>query len=329
MLVVQKFGGTSLKDDESRSKAVDKILHMIKKGEDVVVVVSAMGRFPMPYSTDALINLVGEGYDNKKELDLIMSCGEVISACVISSLLNKANVKAEVVTAKNVGIITDSNYGNANVIKTDGSYIKSLLNKKVVPVVTGFQAIDSNGNITTLSRGGSDTTACLVAKAINADLIEIYSDVEGIMTADPKFCDDCKIIRKLSYDQLVSITASGAKVVNEDAAMIAKNAGINMAIKSTFSDDDGTLVMSKSKNDKLKIVTNKINSKLENCMDINVFAEVPNLKEVGERITTNLNSNSIKIYRNIVLDNKLEITICNNELKKSISCIHEIIQSYK
>ena len=196
MIVVQKFGGTSVKDEESRKKVLEKITKCYDENNKIVVVVSAMGRSPMPYATDTLINLIKDNCTTytKQDMDLLMSCGEVISATLLSSLLNSMGYKAKAMTGFSAGIITDENYSEAKVKFVDEKKILELLNQDIIPVITGFQGMTNDREITTLGRGGSDTTASIVGAAIKADVIEIYTDVNGIMTADPRVCDKARTI---------------------------------------------------------------------------------------------------------------------------------------
>ncbi|WP_296970972.1 aspartate kinase [Tepidanaerobacter sp. EBM-38] len=243
-IIVQKFGGTSVKSPENRKAVLNHILKAKEKGHDVVIVVSAMGRLGDPYATDTLINLLkaqgGEICPKKK--DLIMSCGEIISAAVMASYIEAQGVKAEAMTGFQAGILTTADFGNAEIIKVDPSPITEKLKEGNVVVVAGFQGQTEKGEITTLGRGGSDTTAVVLGGYLKADLVEIYTDVPGIAVTDPRIIPEAPFILQISYDEVIAMADAGAKVVHPRAVRAAKEFGMALRIKSTFDEGDGTLV---------------------------------------------------------------------------------------
>lgn len=240
-IIVQKFGGTSVATDETRLNVIDKITAAKEKGENVVVVVSAMGRKGSPYATDTLLSLAP--HLGLREKDLLMSCGELISACVLASQLTEKGHEARVLTGAQAGIVTNDNFGDANIIAVNPGEITSCLADDVIPIITGFQGISESGNVTTIGRGGSDTTAAIVGEAIKADGIEIYTDVNGIMTADPRVFPQAKVIDNISYSEVFQMADSGAKVIHPRAVEVARRAGIPLYIKNTFSNDEGTAIL--------------------------------------------------------------------------------------
>ncbi|SHE83693.1 aspartate kinase [Caldanaerobius fijiensis DSM 17918] len=243
-ILVQKFGGTSVATPERREMVMQKIFKAREKGYKCVVVVSAMGRKGDTYATDTLINLVkAQGpYVSLRELDLLMSCGEIISSVVMaSSLLNKG-VKAVALTGAQAGIITNENFGNAEVLRVEPYRILEYLEEDYVPVVAGFQGVTEKGDITTLSRGGSDFTASILGEALGAEAIEIYTDVDGIMTADPRIVQDARIIDKINYSEVFQMAEQGAKVIHPRAVEVAMRANIPLIIKNTMSDHPGTII---------------------------------------------------------------------------------------
>lgn len=255
-LIVQKFGGTSVGTQALRENVCKKILEEYKKDNNVVVVVSAIGRTGQPYATDSLINLYNEINFEKssRELDMLMSCGEIISSTLLVNTLKKMNAKAIALTGFQSGIVTDKNYGNANVISVDSSKIKHYLEENFIVVVTGFQGITEDGDITTLGRGGSDTTAAVLGDALDADEIRIYTDVDGIMTADPKIVNKAKIIDEINYDEIYQMAIDGAKVIDHKAVEIAKNSGRKIKILNSFNGSKGTLISQEADN-KDKLIT--------------------------------------------------------------------------
>lgn len=243
-ILVQKFGGTSVATEDSRGKVVKKILDARKQGKDVVVVVSAMGRKPAPYATDSILELVDNvnPHLNARERDAIVSCGENLSAVVLVAALTAAGCDAVSFTGGQAGIVTDEVFGDARIKRIDPTRILNALKVGKVAVVTGFQGITETGDVATLGRGGSDTTASALGAALSAELVEIYTDVEGIMTADPRVVPDAKYQETVSYRDLVEMANLGAKVIHPRAVEIAMHARIPLAIKNTFSDAPGTLV---------------------------------------------------------------------------------------
>lgn len=244
-IIVQKFGGTSVSTEVRRNQLAAKVKTAIDEGMKPVVVVSAMGRKGDPYATDTLLSIVGDKFlsDNKNAQDLLMCCGEIISSVVVCNTLYNYGIKAVPLTGGQAGILTDDNFTNANFINTDPGKILEVLNEGKVPVVTGFQGITKDGLFTTLGRGGSDTSACILGVALKAKEIEIYTDVDGIMTADPRLVDDVSLIDEVSYNEVYQLADQGAKVIHPKAVDLAKKANIPIVIRNTMSDSKGTLII--------------------------------------------------------------------------------------
>lgn len=241
-IVVQKFGGTSVSNPEKISQVIKKIENCISNNQFPVVVVSAMGRKGEPYATDSLIDLLGDDLPDLKNLDLLMSCGELISACTLAHKLKVLNIPATALSGWQAGILTNSEFGNAEVLSVDTDKLLSLISQGIVPVVTGFQGANKFGEITTLGRGGSDTTACIIGEALNASVIEIYTDVDGIMTADPKIVANAKLMSTVFYNDVYQMAEYGAKVIHPKAVAIAMRSNIPLFVKNTMSDSPGTLI---------------------------------------------------------------------------------------
>ncbi len=243
-IIIQKFGGTSVATKENRQRVASIVKNTINQGKQVVVVVSAMGRIGEPYATDTLMSLIGhqQAMVSPKEKDLLISTGEIISTVVMSNTLRQEGIESLAVTGGEAGIITTDQYNNAEIIGIDPEYLKALLEKKIVPVIAGFQGRTPQYNVTTIGRGGSDTTASVIGEALNAKCVEIYTDVNGIMTADPKYCNQAKSIQMISYDEVFQMADSGAKVIHKGAVEIAKRSGIPLIIKNTFSNHNGTQI---------------------------------------------------------------------------------------
>lgn len=239
MTVVQKYGGSSVADTEKIKRVAMKIKDRTVKGDKIVVVVSAMGK-----TTDNLIKLAGEvsSVPDPREMDMLLTTGEQISVALLSMSLKQAGVRSISINAFQAGIMTTSDFNCARIKNFDVQKIKKLLMDYDVVVVTGFQGITDNGDLTTLGRGGSDTSAVALAAALEFNC-EIYSDVKGIYTVDPKLHPSAKKLKSISYDEILEMANSGAKVLHDRSVEIAKKYGVVLYCAGTFSEEEGTYVM--------------------------------------------------------------------------------------
>lgn len=242
-IVIQKFGGSSVATTEKLELVARKIIEEKRKGSQVVVVVSAQGK-----TTDKLILEEKEITDSpsRREHDVLVSTGEQITIAKLAMMLNKLNCKAISLTGWQVPIITNSVFGNGRIRYINNEIITNLLNSDNVVIVAGFQGIDENYNITTLGRGGSDTTAVALAASLNADRCDIYTDVDGVFTSDPRIVENAKKLDSISYDEMLELASAGAKVLHNRCVEIGKKFGVPIYVKSTFEKDSvGTLVSEK------------------------------------------------------------------------------------
>ncbi|MDO5038221.1 aspartate kinase [Clostridium sp.] len=286
-IVVQKFGGTSVSTKERRQKVIEKVKQAINKGFSPVVVVSAMGRKGDPYATDTLLSLIEKDFKatNKLATDLLMCCGEIISSVVMSNELFKSGIDAIPLTGGQAGIKTDNIYTNANHIDVKPDQILDAVSKGRVPVITGFQGMTEDGFFTTLGRGGSDTSAAIIGAALNANQIEIYTDVDGIMTADPRIVQNASVINVISYNEVFQLAEQGAKVIHPRAVDIAMKSNVPLLIKNTMSDAEGTLINNNGDINNDKIITGithrnnriQVNIKLNENKDNQKYREVLSL----------------------------------------------------
>lgn len=244
--LVQKFGGTSLVTPELRERVASIIIAAKDEGYLPVVVVSAIGRKGEPYATDSLLKLVqhAPGDVSRRELDLLMSCGEIISGVLLTGLLQSKGRAAVFLTGAQAGIITDCTYGEARILKIQNQSIIEHAQAGHIVVVAGFQGISEQGEITTLGRGGSDTSASALGVALDAAYIDIYTDVEGIMTADPRIVKEARPLESITYDEICHLAHEGVKVIHPRAVEIASQKNIPLRIRSTFTGGFGTLVAS-------------------------------------------------------------------------------------
>ncbi len=247
-IVIQKFGGTSVRNEEGRDGARRHIVRELEEGNKVVVVVSAMGRKGEPYATDTLLGLVTDGQISNRERDMLMSCGETISSIIFTSMLNSHGIKAEAMSGAQAGFVTNEDYTNARIMEMRCNRLREKLEEVDVVVVAGFQGAATNGDITTLGRGGSDTSASALGAALQAEIIDIFTDVEGVMTADPRIVEDARPLEVVTYAEISNMALQGAKVIHPRAIEIAMQAKIPLRIRSTYSDSTGTLVTSNTGN---------------------------------------------------------------------------------
>ena len=244
-IVVQKFGGTSVASELGWSRLADKVREAQQQGMHPVVVVSAMGRYPAPYATDSLLALIApySGCVDLQERDMLMACGEIISTVVLSHYLRTQGIKAKGFSGPQAGILTDACYSEAQITSVNPSRLTAALEDGLVPVVAGFQGLSPQHRVVTLGRGGSDTTAVALGVALKAEKVEIYTDVDGIMTADPRCVGDAKVLRRLTYMEVGEMAREGARVLHPRAAVMAKTYSLPVVVRSTFSDHPGTLLV--------------------------------------------------------------------------------------
>ncbi len=239
MLIVQKYGGTSVGTLERIKKVAEKILVRKKEGNDIVVVVSAMAG-----ETDRLINLAKEITENPplRELDLLVSTGEQVSSALLSITLQSMGCPSVALLGYQVPIYTDNLYTKARIKEIKIDRIKKELAQGKVVIVAGFQGVTREGDITTLGRGGSDTTAVALSAALKADLCEIYTDVEGVFTADPRIVPRARKLKKISYEEMLEMASSGAKVLEMRSVELAMIYKVPLVVRSSFSEAEGTLI---------------------------------------------------------------------------------------
>ncbi|HLK14111.1 MAG TPA: aspartate kinase [Fimbriimonadaceae bacterium] len=250
---VMKFGGTSVASAEARLTSAMRVLSAKEQGYMPVVVVSAIGRKGQPYATDTLIQMLREidpaVQPDAREMDLLLACGEILSAVIFAHTLKTLGQPAQAFRGGQAGIRTDGVYGNARILTIKPVALLKSLEAGFVPIVCGFQGTFvaeeglPGGELTTLGRGGSDTTASALGAALRAEAVEIYTDVDGVKTADPDYVKEAPTLRKVTYDEVAEIAHLGAKVVHPRAAEIAMHYKIPLWVKSTFTDDEGTEIV--------------------------------------------------------------------------------------
>jgi aspartate kinase len=239
-LIVQKYGGTSVADLSKIRNVANRVIQSHQKGNKLVVILSAMAGV-----TDGLIKLAKEITDSpdKRELDVLLATGEQTTASLLAMMLKSMHCPAESLLGHQAHVLTDCDYGNARIIEIGADRITEMLNRETVVVIAGFQGCDTRGNITTLGRGGSDTSAVAIAAALKADMCEIYTDVDGIYTADPNVCSKARKLKAISYDEMLNMASLGAKVLQIRSVGFAKKYNVPVHVRSSFSDEEGTMVV--------------------------------------------------------------------------------------
>jgi aspartate kinase len=239
MLIVQKYGGTSVGSVERIKAVAERVVRTVKQGHKVVVVVSAMSG-----ETDKLINLANQVSSNpsEREMDLLLSSGERVTSALTAMAVEEKGCKAMAFTGRQMGIITDTVHTKAKIEKITGDRAKKALDEACVVVIAGFQGINESEDVTTLGRGGSDLSAVAIASALNADVCEIYTDVDGVYTTDPGIVPEARKLEKISYEEMLELASLGAKVLQTRSVEFAMKYGVPVVVRSSFNDNPGTLV---------------------------------------------------------------------------------------
>lgn len=250
MLIVKKFGGTSVADKERIFNVAKRCIEDYKKGSEVVVVLSAMGK-----QTDVLLDMAKDINPNasKRELDMLLTTGEQTSVSLMAMAMDALGVPAVSLNAFQVAMHTSDVYGNARLKRIDTERIKNELANRKIVVVTGFQGINKFDDYTTLGRGGSDTTAVALAAALHADACEIYTDVEGVYTADPRVVKEARKLSEITYDEMLELASLGAGVLHNRSVEMAKKYGVQLVVRSSLSTAEGTVVKEEVKMEKMLV----------------------------------------------------------------------------
>ena len=239
MLIVKKFGGTSVGDKQRMYNVANRCIEEYKKGNDVVVVLSAMGKY-----TDELIRMAHDMDDKppKREMDMLLTIGEQMSVSLMAMVMHKLGVPAVSLNAFQVTMHTTSSHQNARLKRIDTERIRRELDAHRIVIVTGFQGVDKYDDYTTLGRGGSDTTAVALAAALHADACEIYTDVDGVYTADPRKVPNARKLKEITYDEMLDLATSGAGVLHNRSVEMAKKYGVPLVVRSSLNNSEGTVV---------------------------------------------------------------------------------------
>jgi len=322
-LIVQKFGGSSVANVERIQNVAKRVTGYRKKGFDVVVVVSALGD-----TTDELIELASQitTEPSEREMDMLLSTGEQISVALLAMAIHKLGLEAISFTGSQVGIVTDKSHTKARIVKIATDRIKKELRIGRVVIVAGFQGVTPDDDITTLGRGGSDLTAVALAKELKADECEIYTDVDGIYSTDPRIEPKAKKLAQITYDEMLEMASLGAQVMQARSIEVAKKFDVPIHVRSSFSDKDGTMIIKEVKNMEDVLVTgitlNKNEAKITIC-------EVPDKPGVAAKIFKELASSGISvdmIVQNVSHTRKTDIsfTVNKNDAARTIKAIKKV-----
>jgi len=328
LLIIKKFGGTSLSNIDKIKKAAKLVKKEVILGNKVVVVVSALGK-----TTDKLQSLINKISlnGNSKEIDSILSSGEQASSGLMALALKNINVKSRSFLGWQIPILTNTSYGKARILNIDIKILKKEMKKGITPVIAGFQGISSEFRISTIGRGGSDTTAVAMASKLSADRCDIHTDVEGVFTADPRWVKKAKKIDQLTYDEMLEMASVGAQVLEPRSVSLAKNNNVVLWVKSSFKNVKGTKISNSTKLEKRNvsgIVYSKNDSKI-------TLLGIPDKPGIAAKIFGSLADEDINvdmIVQNISSDGKysdLTFTISETDLFKAKKCINSIKNDIK
>ena len=321
-LVVQKYGGTSMGSIERIRNVARRVAKTYDDGNDVIVVVSAMAG-----ETNKLVGLANEmcEFPSEREYDVLVAAGEQVSISLLSMCLQAMGYKAKSYLGFQIPIVTDNVFSKARIEKIEDKKVREDLKNGTIVVVAGFQGVDKEGNITTLGRGGSDTSAVAVASALKAEVCEIYTDVDGVYTTDPRIVSDATKMEKVSYDEMLEMASLGSKVLQIRSVEFAKKYGVVVHVRSSFNDNPGTLVMKEDNDMEAVLVSGVTYNKDEAKISV---LRVPDKPGIASQIFSSLSHANITvdmIIQNVSQEGytDLTFTVAHPDYKKAIKLVEE------
>jgi aspartate kinase len=327
-LIVQKFGGTSVADLSRIRNVARRVARTRQEGNDIIVVVSAMAG-----ETDRLIQMAYQVCENPdlREYDTLISTGEQVSVALLAITLQSMGIPAKSFLSLQVRILTDSAFSKARIRNVEVKRLQKELQAGTVPVVAGFQGVDQNGNITTLGRGGSDTTAVALAAALKADVCEIYTDVEGVYTTDPSICPEARKLSRITYEEMMEMASLGAKVLQIRAVEFAKKYNVPIHVRSSFSDKSGTLVTKEDEKMERVLVSGVTYNKNEARITV---VRVPDKPGIASRIFAPISDANIvvdMIIQNNSADGYTDVTftVSKTDFKKALKLVKKTAEAIK
>ncbi|MDI6799744.1 MAG: aspartate kinase [Actinomycetota bacterium] len=320
--IVQKFGGSSVADIERIKNVARRVVGAKKAGNSVVVVVSALGD-----TTDELIRMAKGITDHPpaRELDMLLSTGEQISVALLSMAIDALGSEAISFTGQQVGILTDSVHTKAKILDINSDRIERALKEGKIVIVAGFQGVNTGGDITTLGRGGSDTTAVALAATLKADVCEIYTDVDGIYTADPRIVSDARKLDEILFEEMLEMAATGAKVMQTRSVEFGKNHGVPIRVRSSFSDDPGTLIKEEDESMERAIISGVTHDTGEAKITILAVPDRPGIAARIFRSLAEANINVDMIIQNISEEGFTDISFTTP--KEDVSRAKKVVDS--
>ncbi len=322
-LIVQKYGGTSVANAERVRNVARRICRAKDQGHDVVVVASAASG-----TTDKLISMAYEISEDPhgREYDMLVSTGEQISVALLAIAIQELGYKAISMTGYQVGIMTDSTHTKARITDISSDKVLDKLQEDYIVVITGFQGVDINGNITTLGRGGSDTSAVAVAAALRADLCEIYTDVDGVYTADPRIVPSARKLKKINADEMLELASLGAKVLQLRSVEFASKYNVRLAVRSSFTEDPGTLIVEENTDMEETKITGV--ALLRDQARVNIF-NAPDRPGVAARIFGSIAQINVDVDMIVQAQNQqgepdMSFTVSRQNLKKTQQVLREV-----
>ncbi len=322
-IIVQKYGGSSVADPDRIMNVAKRVISYKKKGYDLVVAVSALGD-----TTDELVELAYKITNEppEREMDMLISTGEQVSVALLAMAIDKLGYEAISFTGAQVGIVTDSSFTKAKILDINTKRILEELKKGKIVIVAGFQGVNLNQEITTLGRGGSDMTAAALAKVLNAKMCEIYTDVEGVYTADPRIVPNARKLSHISYDEMLEMAALGAKVMQARSIECAKKFKIRMHVRSSFNNKEGTIISEEVKAMEDIVVSGVTLNKDEAKVTICDVPDKPGLAAKIFRKISEANINIDMIIQNISRDRTTDIsfTVLKEDLPKTLKVARRV-----
>ncbi|PIP13973.1 MAG: aspartate kinase [bacterium (Candidatus Stahlbacteria) CG23_combo_of_CG06-09_8_20_14_all_34_7] len=317
-LIVKKFGGTSLATPSLIMHLAKRIASDIKNNNKVVVVVSAMGK-----TTNELVSMAKQitNHPKEREMDMLLTAGERISMSLFSMALNALNIKSYSFTGSQVGIITTGEHTNAKILSVKGERLLSALNEGITPIIAGFQGVSNSKEITTLGRGGSDTTAVALSVFLKADLCEIFTDVDGFFTVDPRTNVNAKLIKNISYDEVLIMAHMGSQVLHPRSVEIAKRHNIKLFIKPSLNEGDGTMITNAENIESVKV--RGISSRL-NLALVNLKTADNNIVNLMKKL--NRSNVSIELFATKSTD-LISVVVEQDKVDSLLSCTEDLCTS--
>ena len=306
-LLVQKFGGTSVASVGHIENVAHRVIAARDAGHDLVIVVSAMGD-----STDQLVALADEvdyrDLTARRELDVLLSTGEQVTISLLSMILMKNGYHAQSYTGRQAGIQTDAEHGKARIVDIDTTGLKACLSKGIIPVVAGFQGADNAGNITTLGRGGSDTTAVALAAMLGADECQIYTDVQGVFTTDPRVVEGARCLDQITFEEMLEMASQGSKVLHSRAVEFASKYQVSLRVLSTFADGPGTLISKEDESMEQPIISGIAFTRDEAKLTVLGVQDVPGVASAILGPISHANIEVDMIVQNVAADQSTDFT---------------------